>query len=150
MKEIKEFRNILNGLYEISANTNFPSTMRTEIHYICSLIKSESKESEWKELDISGLSECPDILTGDYEFEYKINENKDWEKSTISINHRYDIFENILDDKWTYRYRKTPSVPKTNEELAFEYYNNEDHDLCYGGAMIRIQKAFIAGRESNA
>ena len=150
MKEIKDFRNMLNDLYEISENPNFPDNMRFDISYICTFIKNESKESEseseWKELDISDLSECPDILTGDYEWECVHVSKSDWSRSIRNITTK--IGNIMKSEGFRYRYRKTPPVPKTDKELADEYYNNEDHDLCYGGAMIRIQKAFIAGRES--
>lgn len=60
--------------------------------------------SEWKELDISNLP--PDILVGDYEFEY-VGKYSSWHESAV------------------YRYRKPEPLPPTHEEIMTKWWKDD-------------------------
>ena len=76
--------------------------------------------NEWKELEKYNLP--PDILTRDYEFEYRVFPLDKWRKA---INQTVPIVLKYLCKGSSYRYRKPEPEPPTIKELAKEYYENE-------------------------
>lgn len=106
--------------------------------------------THWKTLDVNCLSECPDILVGDYEFREMWNG-----EYRICFKLKKDIplmFSKMIDGyEYFYRLKQTE---KTDEELAEEYCGGDGY-TCMGKVTIDADqikdvqmKAFIAGRLS--
>ena len=81
---------------------------------------------EWKELKIDNLP--PDILTGDYEFEY-IRPHHD-EYSTY-LGQRYSMIARMVADGQIYRYRLRQHEPPSHEEIMTNWWNA-------GGVWMRV------------
>lgn len=76
--------------------------------------------SEWKELKIDDLPS--DILTGDYEFEYFIDDK--WKRS---LKDALWILNTCMDERTTpYRYRKPEPLPPTHEEIMTKWWKIGD------------------------
>ena len=84
-------------------------------------IKKLNKENnmEWKELQIDNLP--PDILTGDYEFE--LDNCGEWAHSVLT---RKAIISNLIDNYFTYRYRKPEPKAPTHEEIMTKWWKDGD------------------------
>jgi hypothetical protein len=75
----------------------------------------------WKELEIDNLP--PDILTGEYEFEWKF-QSGEWEKSERETT-RYKLIELLMTTQ-EYRYRKPEPKAPTHEEIMTKWWFDED------------------------
>ena len=89
---------------------------------------------EWKELEIDNLP--PDILTGDYEFLYKLD-HLDWDKSDVG---RLTMLNNLMNPYGLkYRYRKPePKQPTHEEILGLKYSSPINLKQSVAGSRVLI------------
>jgi hypothetical protein len=119
--------------------------------------------NEWINLKIDKLPE--DILTGDYEVQYKANKYR-WTKTNAQP---YEIISFMCRFHIEYRYRTPEPLPPTHEEIMTKWWRCEEsndivwknvilyraessvqegEDLCYYCGCYRRKDWFI-GRESS-
>lgn len=86
---------------------------------------------EWKDLEIDNLP--PDILTGDYEFEYMSKSIHEWmsaELYRIDKSERIKLIENLIAGNFEYHYRKLepakPLIVKSGNTWV-AYYDGVDY-----------------------
>ena len=68
----------------------------------------EEEKQDWKILDVNDLSDCPDILTGDYDFRWatKTGVTNILYAERSTIRDRVNVFDN---DNIEYRLKTTPT-----------------------------------------
>ena len=96
----------------------------------------QAKDNEWKPLEVDNLP--PDILTGDYEIEAKMNGR--WYLVGIEV---YDVVvKNLIKKTLEYRYRKIQHEP-TVEDMAKKYVMKKINTVeC---ERLHMELAYIAG-----
>jgi hypothetical protein len=72
--------------------------------------------SDWKELRIDDLSDCPDIFNGKYELEFRDEEYTEWRASVSYKNGGYPTIIAKLQNGSEYRYRK-PELELNREQI---------------------------------
>jgi len=98
------------------------------------IFKTDSQANEWKSLEVDDIP--LDILTGDYEFEFKNSDNwRFWDRS------RSDLFYYATGGKYMFRYRKRKP---TIEDIGFKWVENNKTG-CEAIVKIHMIDAYIAG-----
>lgn len=80
--------------------------------------------SKWKELKIDNLP--PDILTGDYEFEYVLKDHPDSRfPVTNKAIKRYELLKIALVGDYRYYYSKPEPKAPSHEEIMTKWFLND-------------------------
>jgi len=91
---------------------------------------------KWKILEKDDLP--PDILNGNYKFEYDNDDG--WDETRLSIT---DMLEKLVEGDIDYRYRKPEPKQPTHEEIMTKWWKMEDNSWCKVSMLGRLGSYYI-------
>jgi len=84
--------------------------------------------NEWKRLKRDNLPS--DILTANYEFEFKsFCIEDDWSSVAYIVERRHILLERLNKNNWQYRYKKIQPKTHTHEEILSNWWHIFDEQL---------------------